>query len=65
VHVAEALLARTDRDEWRCEADEPEWLPPAGEVPEALTMAAGPRGELLELFIDCHWPRRFLAREED
>ena len=31
----------------------------------ALTVAAGPRGELLELFIDCHWPRRFLAREED
>jgi hypothetical protein len=64
VHVAEALLARADRDEWRCPPDEPEWLLPAERPARALTLAAGAAGELLDAFIDCQWPRRFLPREQ-
>jgi hypothetical protein len=62
--VAEVLLARADRDEWRCLPDEPEWLLPGEQPAETLTQAAGPAGELLDAFIDCQWPRRFLPRED-
>jgi hypothetical protein len=62
-HVAEVMLARAGRDEWRCLPDEPEWLLPEERMAGSLTLAAGPAGELLEAFIDCGWPRRFLPRE--
>ncbi|HTR91723.1 MAG TPA: ATP-binding protein [Trebonia sp.] len=64
VHVAEVLLARADHDEWRCLPDEPEWLLRGERAAGALTLAAGGAGELLDAFIDCQWPRRFLPREE-
>ena len=63
-HVMEVLLARADRDEWRCLPDEPEWLQSGERLAGGLTLTAGPAGELLDAFIDCQWPRRFLPREE-
>jgi hypothetical protein len=54
-HVADALRARAERDEWRCEPDEPQWLV-AGEITEALDHEE----EVLSTFIDCRWPRRYL-----
>ena len=63
-HVAEVLLARSDRDEWRCLPDEPQWLLPHEQFAGACTLSAGPGGESLDAFIDCQWPRRFLPREE-
>ena len=62
-HVAEVLLARADRGEWRCPPDEPQWLLTAEQQAGPLTQSAGPQGELLDAFIDCQWPRRFLPRE--
>jgi hypothetical protein len=63
-HVAEVLLARADRGEWRCLPDEPEWLLSGERLAGGLTLAAGPAGGLLDAFIDCQWPQRFLPREE-
>jgi hypothetical protein len=64
-HVAEVLEARAYRDEWRCLPDEPEWLLSGERTPGALTLPAGHAGELLDAFIECQWPRRFLPREEE
>ncbi|WP_187366273.1 ATP-binding protein [Trebonia kvetii] len=64
-HVADVLLARAYRDEWRCLPDEPEWLLRGERTAGALTLPAGHAGELLDAFIECQWPRRFLPREEE
>jgi hypothetical protein len=63
-HVAEVLLARADRDEWRCLPDEPQWLLSQEQLAGAFSLSAGAQGELLDAFVDCQWPRRFLPRQE-
>lgn len=63
-HVAEVLLARAGRDEWRCLPDEPEWLLSQDQLAAALSLTALAHGAPLDAFIDCQWPRRFLPREE-
>jgi hypothetical protein len=63
-HVAEALLARAERDEWRCAPDEPQWLAD-GELTPELTLGTARSPVLadtsLEQFIDCRWPLRYLS----
>jgi len=51
VHITAALTARTERGEWFCQLDEPEWLQPG---PAAVTTGFGPA--VLASFIDCDWP---------
>jgi hypothetical protein len=68
VHVAEAVLARAERGEWRCAPDEPEWLV-TETVTEALTvgvsrpavlLAEGTLDQVGSVFVDCRWPARYL-----
>jgi DNA helicase HerA-like ATPase len=67
-HVRACITARTDRAEWLCRADEPQWLL-TGAVTEDAAFgaarpsaieAAGPLPDLLGRFIDCGWPQRYL-----
>jgi hypothetical protein len=69
-HAQAAIRARTDRDQWLCPVDEPEWLL-AGPVTEATAFgvarpsaieSAGPLAPLLGEFIDCSWPVQYLNR---
>ena len=71
-HAAEAIRARTDRGEWWCDADEPQWLL-TGDVtqeaafgvvrPSVLESAAVLLGGALDsTFIDCHWPASYLGQ---
>jgi hypothetical protein len=67
-HVTDALLARAERDEWRCAPDEPQWLAEGELTPELAVGTARPAvlAELvradsaLDQFIDCRWPLRYL-----
>jgi DNA helicase HerA-like ATPase len=70
VHVAAAIGARAERSEWRCQADEPEWLLGAeatedvvfGVVRPSALEAAGTMEALPEAFVDCLWPASYLPR---
>jgi len=68
VHVCAAITARTERVEWLCQSDEPQWLL-AGPVTEDVAFgaarpsaieAAGPLSDVLAGFIDCRWPEQYL-----
>ena len=67
-HASAAILARAERGEWLCRAEEPEWL-----LADAVTMKvaeglfrptaadqAATLPDLLTKFIDCQWPLQFL-----
>ena len=70
-HAAEAIRARTDRGEWWCGADEPQWLLTAEVTQEAAFGVVRPSvlegaalllgGALDRTFIDCHWPASYLG----
>jgi hypothetical protein len=67
-HVSAVLRARTERGEWLCRPDEPEWLltePVPGSLAAALLPAmAGDQAAslpgLLDSFIACQWPLDYL-----
>jgi DNA helicase HerA-like ATPase len=72
VHVCAAVTARTERAEWLCQPDEPQWLL-AGAVTEDVAFgtarpsaieAAGPLSDVLAGFIDCRWPEQYLQAPE-
>jgi uncharacterized protein len=72
VHVADAVLARAERGEWRCAPDEPEWVV-TGEVTEALALGVarpavlasdGALAGVGQTFIDCRWPERYLPGQQ-
>jgi DNA helicase HerA-like ATPase len=68
-HACAAILARADRGEWLCAAEESCWRLP-GTVPSAVAFgsarpsaiesAGEPAGVLAE-FIDCQWPLPYLS----
>jgi hypothetical protein len=67
-HVCAVITARTERAEWLCRPDEPQWLL-AGAVTEDVAFgtarpsaieAAGPLSDVLAGFIDCRWPQQYL-----
>jgi uncharacterized protein len=67
-HVCACLTARTERAEWLCHPDEPQWLL-AGPVTEDAAFGtvrpsavedAGSLPDLLAGFIDCQWPEQYL-----
>jgi uncharacterized protein len=69
-HACAAIRARAERDQWLCQADEPEWRT-ARPVTEAMAHgtarpsvieAAGSLTALLGAFIDCRWPVPYLLR---
>jgi hypothetical protein len=69
-HVAEAIRARAERSQWRCQPDEPEWMLGAevtedavfGVVRPSALEAAGTADTLAEAFVDCRWPASYLPR---
>jgi uncharacterized protein len=69
-HTCAAIRARAERGQWLCEPDEPAWRL-RGPVTQAVAFgvacpsaieAAGPLSVLLDAFIDCRWPARYLTR---
>jgi uncharacterized protein len=69
-HACAAIRARAELGQWLCQPDEPQWRLP-GPVTEAVAFgvarpsaieAAGPLPALLDAFIDCRWPARYLTR---
>ncbi|MGD0705968.1 MAG: ATP-binding protein [Trebonia sp.] len=69
-HTHAAITAWVERTEWLCQPDEPRWRL-AGAVTEDLAFGgaypsviegAGPLPDLLDGFIDCRWPLRYLKR---
>jgi uncharacterized protein len=70
-HVAEAMRARADSYQWRCEPDEPQWLLGAEAMTEAVVFGVVRPGALEDWateaspaapFIDCPWPALYLKR---
>jgi len=68
-HACAAIRARADRGQWLCLPDEPQWRL-SGPVTLAVAFgvarppaieAAGPLPALLDAFIDCEWPARYLT----